>query len=347
MRVRNAKGSAGNLPQWINEGEKYALIGLSARVNADISDQKLTPHLWVLSHPTFSLPAHWRDWLGSIRVEEVEEFNLFLLSKQPSLRPGVLDSENETLKQHVRHFYVGLLLVSAFAPDRKPVMLTGCRQNDEIDVREQQDFECPVPLGLAGSPPISREDIHSAAELANKIHTLSELSPNNVHRRLFRTLFIYVKARATPNLLDRIHQYCRCIEGLILPDEGKTRQQFKSRTELFVGPHHHIVAGDIYDVRCAVEHLHEDRYLDDFDRQTRLDLLRKEALVELIARKAIARIVQDSNLWPHFANKAALKQFWNLEVQARRSVWGDSIDLTDAIANFNSISMSDRDLGAP
>lgn len=114
-----------------------------------------------------------------------------------------------------------------------------------------------------------------------------------------------------------------------------------------MGPHHHIVAGDIYDVRCAVEHLHEDRYLDDFDRQTRLDLLRKEALVELIARKAIARIVQDSNLWPHFANKAALKQFWNLEVQARRSVWGDLIDLTDAIANFNSISMSDRDLGAP
>ena len=54
--------------------------------------------------------------------------------------------------------------------------------------------------------------------------------------------------------------------------------------------------GEIYDVRSAVAHLHEDRYLEGFDRETRLDLLRKEAIAEHIARAALARIVGDSNL---------------------------------------------------
>jgi hypothetical protein len=34
-----------------------------------------------------------------------------------------------------------------------------------------------------------------------------------------------------------------------LPDPGKTKQKFKSRTELFIGPRHHDMMGEIYDVR--------------------------------------------------------------------------------------------------
>jgi hypothetical protein len=37
------------------------------------------------------------------------------------------------------------------------------------------------------------------------------------------TLHIYVEARSTPDILDRLHQYARCIDGLILPDAGKSR----------------------------------------------------------------------------------------------------------------------------
>jgi hypothetical protein len=47
-----------------------------------------------------------------------------------------------------------------------------------------------------------------------------------------------------------------------LPDAGKTQQQFKVRTELFIGPRHHDMMGEMYDVRSAVENLHENRYLE-------------------------------------------------------------------------------------
>jgi hypothetical protein len=38
---------------------------------------------------------------------------------------------------------------------------------------------------------------------------------------------------------------------LILPAAGKTKRQFKSRAELFIGPGHHDLMGELYDVRSA------------------------------------------------------------------------------------------------
>ena len=90
--------------------------------------------------------------------------------------------------------------------------------------------------------------------------------------------------------LSRIHSDCRCIDGLILPDQGKTRQQFKSRTELFIGAEHHGLMSELYDIRSAVEHLHVDRYLEPFDRNLRLDLLKKESIVEHVARTSLIKL---------------------------------------------------------
>ena len=151
----------------------------------------------------------------------------------------------------------------------------------------------------------------------------------------FDTLHIYVETRAMEEILDRIHQYCRCIDGLILPAIGKTRQQFKSRTELFIGPGHHDLMGALYDIRSHVEHLHENRYLEPFDRDVRLDLVKKEAIVESIARKALSRIISKEALWPHFGNTAALERFWAFSPDERRRIWGDPIDPMVPIANFD------------
>ena len=49
-----------------------------------------------------------------------------------------------------------------------------------------------------------------------------------------------------------------------------------------------------------------------FDRETRLDLVKKEAITEYVARTALARVIGNSNLWQHFANTPALGSFWAL-----------------------------------
>jgi hypothetical protein len=189
--------------------------------------------------------------------------------------------------------------------------------------------------------------IQTAAQLGEKLDALATAPLPGGHWRLHRSLHVYTEARTTGDILDRLHQYSRCIDGVILPDAGKTKQQFRSRTELFIGPRHHDLMGEIYDVRSAVEHLHENRYLDGFDRDTRLDLLRKEAIAEHIARTALARIIGDSTLWSHFANTPALARFWALSPVERQKIWGSIIDPMEAVRDFDPKYIHDGLLGKP
>jgi hypothetical protein len=88
------------------------------------------------------------------------------------------------------------------------------------------------------------------------------------------------------------------------------------------------------------------RLLEPFDRLKRLDLLRKEAIIEHIARTALRRIVLNENLWPHFANRKGLEAFWTLAPDVRRAIWGDPVNPLDALTEFDPKYIQDGDLGA-
>jgi hypothetical protein len=345
----NLKGlremSASKSVSWTDDGEKYALIGLSVKTEGNIPHGIIAPKLWIVADAQFEFPSHWKEWLGTTRTEEVEGSNLFLLSKVKSEQTDILDRENQTLQHWVSLFYVGLLLASMFSTAHKPVVLTGSRRNGEVDVRQQGDFEIPVPCEFRRYPALTATDIETGARLAGKIAKIEQTRPAGGASRFFRVLHLYQETRTTADILERVHQYSRCIDGLILPKVGETKRQFKSRTELFIGPRYHDLMGEIYDVRSAVEHLHENRYLGEFDREVRLDLLKKEAIVEHIARTSIARIVENPVLWPHFANTTSLADFWALPGADRKAIWGDPIDPKMSLADFEPKFITDAMLG--
>lgn len=330
---------------WIADGEKYALVGLSANIDGTIPRHEIGPRLWALAGNRFEFPEDWREWLGSLRAEDVESCNLFLMSKCKSSQPDVLDGENQELQHLVSLFYVGLLLAAVFAPAHKPILLTGSRRQNQIGIRQSSDFDTPVPNEFRPYPALSAADLETAARLGLKILQIEKTPIEGRRWRFFRVLHLYQEARALPDILERIHQYVRCIDGLILPAPGKTKQQFKSRTELFIGPHHHELMGELYDVRSVVEHLHANRYFDAFDRDVRLDLVKKEAIVEHIARTSLAHIVEDPALWPHFANTASLAEFWSLSSTERAKLWAAPIDPMEALEDFEPRYISDERLG--
>ena len=320
---------------WIGEGEKFAFVGLSVKVEQNVPKGLIAPRLWVVNEPQFQVPTHWKEWLGTIRAEEVEGANLFLISKLKSEQPDVLDGDNQSLQRLVSQFYVGLLLASTFSTAHRPVALTGSRRNGEVNIRQQSDFEIPVPRAFRPYPALTAEDIETGARIADKIGRIVDASLPGGHWRFFRVLHLYQETRTTPDILERLHQYSRCIDGLILPRVGETKRQFKSRTELFIGPRHHDLMGEIYDVRSAVEHLHENKYLEGFNREVRLDLLKKDAIAEHIARASISRIIENPALWPHFANTASLGAFWSQSDTERRKLWGGPIDAMAALADYD------------
>jgi hypothetical protein len=320
---------------WVAEGEKYGLVGLEVKLDHDVQPGLVAPRLWIANGTHFQIPTHWREWLGSIRAEQVDAANLFLVSKLSSKHPEVLDDENKRLLELASLFYVGLLLASRFSTAHKPIVLTGACREGEVDIRQQTEFEAPIPRLFRPYPKLTAEEIETGARLADKIKRIEHAQLQNGHWRLFRVLHLYQETRAKPDILERLHQYARCIDGLILPSVGQTARQFKSRTEIFIGPHHHKLMGEIYEVRSAVEHLHENRYLENFDRETRLNLARKEAIIEHISRLSISRIVENPALWQHFANTTSLGAFWSLPMAERQDIWGDPIDPLVALDGYD------------
>jgi hypothetical protein len=321
-------------------------MALSVSLNDPVPLQEMTSHHWAFADEQFRLPGHWRGWLGTIRTEEVEGSNLFLVSKMRSGALEVVDHEINKLKHRVGHFYSGLLLASPFAPAHKPVMLAGYRQRGEITVRTQDDFDPPIASMVRHYPPVTFAELHLAAKIASQIAAFeAEVSSGASYWRFFRTLRLYLEARTIIDNMERLHQYCRCIEGLIVPDVSKTKKQFKSRTALFIGPRHHEMMGETYDVRSNVEHLHENKHLEIFDREAMLELVKKLEMMEFIARSALVRSALAPTLWPHFANTPVLQAFWALEEPQRRALWGDPIEPTDALVDFDPSFISDGQLG--
>lgn len=321
---------------WIADGEKYALLGLSVKVtDPDIAKLDLSPGFQIIGGNDFKIRDEWREWLGSIRVEKVEACDLFIAAKMKSKTPDILDGENIQLNNHVWGFYRGLLLSSTFATAHKPVILTGSCRDGEVGLRQIQDLDVPVPNDFRPYPEVMPANFSEAAAIAGQLERLSATRQGSNRWRFNRVLHLYAQTRTESDLLQRIHQYTRCIDGFVTTEKGQGEKKFKSRTELFIGPRHHALMGEIYEVRSSVEHLHEDRYLDPLKRETQVDLTKKEAIIEHIARTTLARIVLNDALWQHFTNKTALADFWKKPAAERQAIWGDPIDPVDALAEFD------------
>jgi hypothetical protein len=320
---------------WIANGEKYVLLGLSVKVGPEVFRLDLSPNFQIIRASNFRIPDEWRGWLGSIRAEEVEACDLFIAAKLQSATPNILDDENIQLTNRIRAFYCGLLLSSTFATAHKPVILTGSCRDGEIGLRQQQDLDVPASNDFRPYPTVAPCDFRQAAAIALQLERLATTRQGSNRWRFNRVLHLYTQTRTEQDLLERIHQYARCIDGFTLCEPGKSAKQFKNRSELFIGPRHHDLMGEIYEVRSAVEHLHEDRYLDPLTRTVQVDLTKKEAIVEHIARTTLARIALNEVLWPHFTNKATLAAFWAKPAAERQAIWGAPIDPLEALAEFD------------
>jgi hypothetical protein len=325
------------MPTWLSDKEKYALIGLAVKIEDAIPFREMRPGLWAWTGQKLSIPSHWREWLGTIRVEEIEACNLVLLAKMHSASPQILDLENQQLQSKVSAFYIGLLLSAQFTPAHSPVALTGAQHSGEVDVRQAMLINGPHGTVFGGYPAITSSEVQTAAKLGDNYLQLRTAPRASRAWRLLRAISVYCEGRYTADPLDKLHQYCRCVDALILSEPGKGLSRFKSRTELFIGPHHHQLMGEIYAIRSDVEHLHEHKYLEVFDRPTRLDLIKKQAIAEHIARSALAHVMATSHLWPHFGSSGPLGEFWKLSAYERQSLWAaPKTNPNDALDAFDS-----------
>lgn len=215
----------------------------------------------------------------------------------------------------------------------RPLRLSGAHRDTEIDVRSVADLDAAWwPYGIE-HPPVSEARLREAADLAV---ALAEMPSPGKYGRLWRIAHAFYDGLRSPDPGRRIHQFVRCVEGFILPDAGATERQFKSRTEVFVGPRDHALTEQLYKVRSAVEHLHgpEKEVAGSTDRERGLVVVQRAVEAEALARYCIRHLLLNRTLWPHFESDSALASFWALDAGARNKTWGQPLKLASVSAGF-------------
>jgi hypothetical protein len=66
VKTEQGTGGKANPPTWIDDGEKYALVGLSVKIEGQILAGALAPHLWILADTKFS-----SVWLTELAVKGI------------------------------------------------------------------------------------------------------------------------------------------------------------------------------------------------------------------------------------------------------------------------------------
>lgn len=330
----------------LKPGEKYGLIifpDVSVAVDLPENSQ-VASDLWVARKIPFDLPEHWKDWIGSLAVDKINNATLFLLTKKVSSYPEVLDADNEECKERVVRLYWGLFLTGFMHCYTEPYSLTGSNLDGEIDVRQLGRFSLPRFIDGILPENIDMVRLRNAALCANYIDSFFGEKRFDRFGRISQAFYGGV---LNHNPANSLHQFVRCVEGFIYPDQGKTRKQFSSRTELFLGTQYHDFSGIIYDIRSSIEHMHDPfrTILGSTKREKRLTLVQKVVETEALARYCIYKLFINKNIRPYFETDENLSGFWKLNENERRKIWGDTLNLKKITDKFNPDLISDDDLG--
>jgi hypothetical protein len=331
-------------PTAIKPNQKFSLVTLSANVDDALPENMpFQQGLWATRKLPVALDDEWKKWIGSIRAERIgEDCNLFLCAAMDSGTPGVLDHENKQLDSAAMRLFDGLMLAGNVQTTVTPILLGGAHQQDGMTVRSISDLRRPlIPAG------VDYDDVTADMTALAYRHMMGRINFERItsYDRIARVLFIFDNAVVTPSVHERLHQFCCCIEGLILPSVGKTEKQFVSRTELFVGPSHHDTMRALYKMRSKVEHMHEyDWPAGLAERDRRLLVMRRSALAQELARQCISRFLVTEDVWPYYTSPDQLASFWNLSATDRQKLWGPPLDLDAIDRKFDPAEFTDETL---
>ncbi len=317
----------------LNDDDKFALLALKS-VRSAISSHKTATlsdgtSVFTELQPMFEGQPHWIEWLGSLRIERLREANVVLLLSEPSSNPKILDAQHVRLDNHLTKVFYLLRLALVVEYDGAD-MLLGSFLRGEAQIR--QVSEVPGFRPTRGSAPdsVTIDSLQKAVTRVGHLDAMELQLPK--FARFIRGLNTLVEGLRHEVGQDRIHQFVRSLEALILPDTGRTRTQFVRRCQTFAkaGADAEQVLAEAFDMRSDTEHLHDwVRCLQSYPVNDRKNIaLQRTRQMERLACFAYCKILDDTVLSRHFESEDGLREFWtSIDDAAQRRSAGEQLDL--------------------
>lgn len=317
--------------QFAGQG-KFALVAVDAYT--DFPDdkaykQQLSDGIWILDRIPVAINAYWKEWIGTIHLERLENSNLIMIVNEGSASPQVRDEHSEKLEKRLSQTF-SLLQLSGVLEYGEANLLCGSFFDGKSEIRHMSELPFFYQTRGYTRTPVTITRLEKAVQLRNALEEMDS-APNDF-KRLKGGWRVLVDGLQKEHGEERIHQFVRSLEALILPEIGKTKRQFTHRCQTFAkaSPNTTEILEEAFELRSMAEHLNDwEQALESSPKDDReIVALHRTRQMEQLAAFAYSRVLESDTIRNHFISETKQGEFWKLPDDARRSVWGTQLDLT-------------------
>ena len=296
---------------------------------------------WLLKRVPVEVKSHWAQWIGSLRADQIRDANLVLVRSIASVDPTIAgDAEQHTLTQHLIKLF-SMLVFDGVPEYAEADIVAGSVLDEGPMIRHMSRLKKFHPTKGYVRQPITLARLEGAVTLRQQLDDIERRVPANFSR--FMRGMNILKDGLEQNVgQERLHQFVRSLEALVLPSVGATRRQFVHRCQTFAtaNPAAITVLDEAYNLRSDAEHIQDwSRSLTSYPASEREDIaLQRTRQMERLSRFAYSRILSERGLWPHFQDDMSQDAFWRLSDGVRRTTWGVQLDLSTIplVRNYDS-----------
>ena len=320
------------LTDFIPERSKFSLIAVR-NAYTDFTDSndfstQLSDGIWVFSKVPVDIDEGWKKWIGSLRYEEFEEANLVFIYSEKSDNPEILDAQHISLGNKLSQFF-NVLQLDGVLEYQVSNLILGSYYNKRSEIRQMAKL--PLFYRTKGySPlPLNVNKLEKAVLMRNGLEQIDSATGSFV--RLIRGWNVLMDGLQKNIGEERIHQFVRSLEALILPEVGKTKKQFIHRCQTFAtaNPDNSKIINESFELRSMCEHLNDWKpALDSYpeDQRESLALLRTRQM-ERLTCFAYSRILENLSVRNSFNTEIEMQAFWKMQEKKRIKIWGNQLDL--------------------
>lgn len=308
---------------------KFALVAAVVGVGAELpnTEFRLSDGTWVMPRVPVPDLGIWRDWIGSIRTKHLDKANLVLLSEEESDRPEMVDAVHQRLDKNLSSLFF-LLHLRQGIECQGADSLCGSSERSIPGIRQMSQLPTFYQSKGYRKASVTIEWLEEAVALRAGVATME--SNANEFQRIIRGLNVLFNGLKETGQ-NRLHQFVRSLEALILPDVGNTKKQFAHRCQTFARPGDDTrsILQESFDMRSDTEHLHDwNRAVKIYPAAEQEDVcLQRTRQIERLACVAYARVLKDATIREYFRSEATMTKFWKLKDDKRSELWGNPIDI--------------------
>jgi hypothetical protein len=288
---------------------------------------RLSDGTWVMPGVPVASLGIWKEWIGSIRIEHLAKANLVLFVEEPSDNPEILDDAHQRLADGLSRLFRLVHLRRGIEYESADLL---CGLSEQGTPRIRQMSRQPTFFQSKGyrRAPVTKEWLEDAIPLRAGVAALEATKT----ARAIRGLNTLLNGLNEQTGQDRLHQFVRSLEALILPDIGSTKKQFTHRCQTFARASQDTqsLLQEAFDMRSDTEHLHTwDKAVQNYPADEREDVCwQRTRQIEHLACDAYSRMLRHPALREHFRTDNTIAAFWKLPDDQRRSLWGQPLDIT-------------------